>query len=202
MSSQKVDARGKTCPVPLVMTKKVFDALAEGQKMQVVVDNDTSAKNIETFVCESGGKAVLLKDGVETTLTLTKGEQAVSGEAEVYCSSGIAAAHVIYVSSDRVSEGENQDLGLALMQTFLQTIKDIRPLPSHVIFMHRGVTLLKEGTKTAEAACELKELGVGIIACGTCLDYFKVMDQRACGKVSNMYDILSLMTTAGKIIKP
>ncbi len=200
MSKPIVDAKGKTCPVPLVMTKKVFDPLAEGDQMQVLVDNDTSAKNVETFVQESGGQVKLEKEGSVTTLTITKGVQAESGQAESYCST--TAPHVIYVSTNRVGVDGEEDFGKALMQTFLQTIKDVTPRPSHLLFMHRGVQLLKKGTKTAEAVAELEQQGISVIVCGTCLDYYNLMDERACGKVSNMYDILSILSQAGKVIKP
>ncbi len=203
MTDIKVDARGKLCPVPLVMTKKEFDRLEEGQRMFTLVDNDTSAQNVRTFVLESGGRAEMNKEGNVTTLTITKGARKTSGEAEGYCRVDAPdAPHVIYVSRSRIGNGEPEELGRGLMQAFLQTIKDVRPLPSHVIFMHNGVTLLETGSKTAEAAMELEKLGVTVVACGTCLDYLGLMDRRACGKVSNMYDILTLLTTAGRVVAP
>ena len=136
-------------------------------------------------------------------MTITKGAQASSGEAEAYClPDQPGTPHVIYLARNRLGNGAPEELGRGLMQAFLQTIKDIRPLPSHVIFIHNGVKLLEDGSKTAEAIVELEGLGIAIIACGTCLDFMELMDKRACGKVSNMYDILTLLTNAGKIIAP
>jgi selenium metabolism protein YedF len=204
MSNETVDARGKLCPVPLVMTKKIYDSLSEGEQMQTLVDNPTSARNVQAFILESGGVVTSTTDGQVVTLSITKGAKSQSGKAEDYCSTGIEPAipHIICVTRDSMGNGEPRELGKALMQAFLRTIKDVDNLPSHIIFIHNGVNLLKNGTKTVEAVQELEALGVTVLACGTCLDYFGLMDGIGCGKVSNMYDILSVMTHASKVIQP
>ncbi len=203
MSNPLVDAKGKLCPVPLVMTKKVYDELSEGETMTVLVDNDTSAKNVQTFILESGGKVKLSKEGEVSSLEVVKGKME-SGTAEDYCTTDLAAPHIVYLASDQIGTKtpEGEELGIALMKAFLGTLKDVRPLPSHLIFIHEGVKLLVEGTKTESLIAELKGLGVQLVACGTCLDYFGLMDKQSIAKVSNMYDILSLQTKAGKILKP
>lgn len=197
--TQTVDARGQKCPVPLVLTKKVFDGLVAGEEMIVLIDNVTSAKNVETFIEESGGTVGREQKEGEFVLRIIKGEQTEEKRAEDYCGFP-AKPHIIFINSDSI--GDAKELGQALMQSFLQTIKDIIPLPSHCIFINLGVTLLGKGTKTAEAICELETLGVEIVACGTCLDFYNFMEKRATGRISNMYEILSLTTQASKVIKP
>jgi hypothetical protein len=48
----------------------------------------------------------------------------------------------------------------------------------------------------------LEEMGVGLLVCGTCLDYYKVRDRLAVGQVSNMFSILEAQMQAGRIIRP
>lgn len=198
MKNNTVDARGKLCPVPLIMTKEVYDILDEGEQLITLVDNDTSAKNVETFILESGGKTITSRDGNLITISITKGKEAVSKVAEEYCQ--VSLPHVIFITANMI--GNDEELGKALMQSFIQTIKDVVPLPSHIILINTGVMILETGTKTAEALVELESLNVKVVACGTCLDYYGIMDKRAGGQVSNMYDILSILTNADKIIKP
>jgi len=206
MNENIADATGKLCPVPLVMTKKIYDKLPEGDNMTTLVDNDTSAKNVETFILESGGKVTSSKEGSLTTLSIVKGSQAHSGKAEEYCTieqpNTTSVPSVIYIPKDKIGNGEPDDLGSALMLAFLNTIKDVEPYPSHAIFMHNGVKLLEEGSKTAEAVSGFSKLGIKVIACGTCLDYFGLTNKQKIGKISNMFDILSMLTNAGKIITP
>ena len=41
-----------------------------------------------------------------------------------------------------------------------------------------------------------------IRTCGTCLNYYGLTDKLAVGSVTNMYDIVETMTSAGKVIRP
>ena len=55
----------------------------------------------------------------------------------------------------------------------------------------------------AETAADIKALedkGVKILVCGTCVNYFNLGGKLAAGTVSNMYDILNAMNTAGRIV--
>jgi len=200
MTQHHVDARGQTCPVPLIRTKEVYDILTEGETMSVMVDNETSAGNIVSFIRESGGESETRRDGATITLSITKGRKN-SGSVEPHCGAS-AAPHVALITSDRIGTGGEEELGLALMQSFLQTIKDVRPLPSHVIFLHRGVTLLENGRKTAQLVHDLETLNVTVLACGSCLDWYELKEKIACGRVSNMFDILTILSNAGHVVKP
>jgi hypothetical protein len=46
----------------------------------------------------------------------------------------------------------------------------------------------------------LEKNGTEILACGTCLDYYKLKEKLCVGSVSNMYAILEKMSTATKVI--
>lgn len=56
-----VDARGCSCPQPVLMTKK---ALAKESKLEVLVDNNTAMNNVSRFAKSQGFK-VSVKDGAE-----------------------------------------------------------------------------------------------------------------------------------------
>ena len=38
--------------------------------------------------------------------------------------------------------------------------------------------------------------------CGTCVNFFELGGKIGAGTVSNMYDIASVLSTAGRIVKP
>lgn len=65
-----VDARGLSCPQPVLLTK---NALASKENSyEVLVDNSTAKENVTRFATNSGYKvAVAEKDG-DYVLTLTK----------------------------------------------------------------------------------------------------------------------------------
>ena len=42
--------------------------------------------------------------------------------------------------------------------------------------------------------------GVEILVCGTCLNFYGLTEQLRVGTVSNMYDIVTRMQKAGKVV--
>ena len=65
-----VDARGLSCPEPVVMTRK---AMADKQaQYQVLVDNLASKENVTRYAQHQGYTVQMEEKGGEYTLTLTK----------------------------------------------------------------------------------------------------------------------------------
>ena len=50
----KVNGMGKTCPIPLIETKKAVKALTAPDTIEVMVDNTMAVKNITRFATDSG----------------------------------------------------------------------------------------------------------------------------------------------------
>jgi len=65
-----------------------------------------------------------------------------------------------------------------------------------------GVKLSTREGKALEALQALEERGVTIWICGTCLEFFKLEEDRRVGSITNMYDIMNTMATAGKVVSP
>ena len=49
---------------------------------------------------------------------------------------------------------------------------------------------------------EIEKLGIEIIACGTCLDYFHLKEMIAVGRISNMFEIVTSFNESTNIIRP
>jgi selenium metabolism protein YedF len=109
---------------------------------------------------------------------------------------------MIYVfSADAMGRG-NDELGWALLQTYIQTIREVAPLPAKILLYNSGVKLVTASSGALSALEELQAKGVEILACGTCLDFFKLKSAIKVGRISNMYDIMKAMADADKIISP
>ena len=74
----EVNAMGKQCPIPVVMTKKVIDNAAVGDEIEILIDNETAVNNLSrlanktgcTFVSEKlGDKKYQVKMAVKTEQT-------------------------------------------------------------------------------------------------------------------------------------
>lgn len=53
----QIDARGVSCPQPVLMTKKALENNKEG--IDVIVDNMTARGNVERFMKNSGYKVTI-----------------------------------------------------------------------------------------------------------------------------------------------
>jgi selenium metabolism protein YedF len=108
---------------------------------------------------------------------------------------------VVLVDGATVGRGDDL-LGAVLMKSFLHTLKEIEPRPWRLIFINAGVKLAAEGSDLLSVLSELESLGIEILSCGTCLDFFKLKEKLHEGKVTNMYDIVSSLVAATNVIRP
>jgi selenium metabolism protein YedF len=206
MEEKIVDARGKTCPEPLIMTKKALKDLALGQKMQVLVDNETSKNNVSRFLADNAVPVHCTeKNGIFVLHVNKTSEELSKPDAASYCSPGTPgeenADNVIVISSDKMGGGPDE-LGAILIKAFINTIKETQPLPGKIVFYNSGILLAAEGSPVIDSLRELEKSGVAILVCGTCVNYFGKQDRIMAGTISNMYTILETLTAAGKVIRP
>jgi selenium metabolism protein YedF len=204
MNEPIVDARGKLCPQPLIMTKKTLRDLPLGGSMTVLIDNATSVENVQRFLKDNGCPVTQTVNHGVYSLHVTKSQETlISSEAEQYCPTTPPAtgAHVICIKGEQMGTGADE-LGLLLMKAFVNTIKEIKPLPGKIIFYNRGIFLALDDSPVLPAFKELEAQGVKIISCGTCLDYYQAKSRLSVGTVTNMYAILEELTSASHVIYP
>jgi selenium metabolism protein YedF len=190
-----VDARGLACPVPVVKAKKAIEAARPGDRVTVLVDGEAPRDNVSRMARAAGCGVEVQPDGTGYRL------QIVVTAAPTPAAGAAAPRVVVYVNSDKLGHGD-ETLGGILMKAFLQTLKDVSPRPEKAIFVNSGVFLTTEGSPLIPALQALEASGVGVHSCGTCLDYYKRLDKVKVGVVSNMYEIVTLLAGADRVIKP
>ncbi|QRN86746.1 sulfurtransferase TusA family protein [Clostridia bacterium] len=67
----EVDARGRSCPEPVVMTKKALDRY-DGQEIVVLVDTNVAKENVSRLAKNSGFTISLTQEGEDIRITCTK----------------------------------------------------------------------------------------------------------------------------------
>jgi sulfur relay (sulfurtransferase) complex TusBCD TusD component (DsrE family) len=93
-----------------------------------------------------------------------------------------------------------EDLQQKLAAKFLQLNLDANTLPAKILFYTDGVKLACDGSLVIDQLRVMKERGVELILCSTCLDYYCLREKVAVGIVGGMPDIIEAMNTAGKVI--
>jgi len=70
----EVDARGLSCPMPVIKTKKAIERIKSGSVV-VIVDNGTARDNVTRLAKSKGFNVALEKKGDDIYLTLTKDDK-------------------------------------------------------------------------------------------------------------------------------
>jgi selenium metabolism protein YedF len=99
----------------------------------------------------------------------------------------------LVINSEFLGRGDDE-LGAKLMTSFLRTLLTTEQKPDKLVFYNSGVKLLAEGTATREILEELHRTGVLLVACGTCVGYFKLDERIPKPYVSNMQEIVRILT--------
>ena len=200
---QTVDARGLSCPQPVVLTLK---ALAEAAEVTTIVDNRAAVENVSRLA-RSKGCAVRVEEREDGTYVTLAREGAPAAEPAVtehvvVCSTAGAAAGplVLFVPGDGFGRGP-AELGERLLGAFFHTLRELEPKPKTIVFMNSGVRLAVEDSRALEDLRALAAEGIEILVCGTCLGYFELTERLGVGQVSNMYDIAKTLLEAGKIVE-
>lgn len=92
------------------------------------------------------------------------------------------------------------DLQQKLVAKFLQLNLDAHTLPAKILFYTDGVKLACDGSPVIDEFKALKDRGVELILCSTCLDYFGLRDKVQVGIVGGMPDIIEALSAAEKVI--
>lgn len=196
--TKTVDARGLACPQPVILTRK---ALQEGADVQVIVDNQVAQRNV-TRMAEKSGHAVRMEERQEGIHLFISAEDTSTEPAlEKETDSAVDDALVLFVSSEYMGRGEHKELGHVLIRGFFHTLGEITPVPGTVIFVNSGVKLVVEGSPVLDDLAALTEIGVEILACGTCLSYYELEDEIAVGEISNMYTIAETLLNAERTVQ-
>lgn len=201
-----IDTKGHLCPEPLIMARNGLKEVKEGEKVLIISDNETSYQNLMSFLTDLGANPVASKKGYEYHIEATKPAKSspqAENNPEQYCSvpggAPPATDYVVVARSSRMGEGD-PELGDLLVRGYLNALKGMDHLPTYIIMYNGGVKLSLEGTDTALALGELEDKGVSIIVCGTCVDYYKVKDKVSVGRISNMYQIATILAEAGHVV--
>ncbi len=202
---ETLDCKGMSCPKPVLKAKAHLEESGM-ESFRVLVDNEASRENVLRFGRSQGCQvsAVDGEDG-DFLITLVPGDNNTENDPfqeEDYRCDLPNKNNLIYVISSNTMGSGSEDLGWALLQTYVTTISEILPLPSHILLYNGGVKLVTTEGKALEALQALEKKGVTIWVCGTCLEFFKLEEKRKAGSITNMYDIMNTMASTARIVSP
>lgn len=205
--SDVIDVRGEPCPVPVIRTRKAMESILKpGQDshvnlLTVLVSKQDQVDNVTRMAGRSGWTSTFSQQGDHFRIDLTGPESqsapVIVASEDLTCEIPVSGrtSRVTVVASNTMGKG-SETLGGVLIRAFLGVLKELDSCPEIIIFYNSGVKLVIEGSPVLAEIRELDELGVELLVCGTCLEYFEIRDKVCVGTVSNMYDIATAMLDA------
>ena len=192
-----IDAKGKACPMPVIMAKKEIDA---GVKFfEIEVDNKIAVENLKKLANSQGFTTTIEENNGNFKVNFSNGcEECEEVLAKVEGKKPLGNWS-IFVNKEIIGAG-NEELGQSLMKMFLYTISEGEDLPKSILFMNGGVKVPTLNEQAVEHLKVLQEKGVELLVCGACLNFYGLEDKLEVGKISNMYDITNAMKEAYKVI--
>lgn len=196
--STNIDAKGLACPGPVIATKKALESIEQGI-VTIVVDNEVAKENVVKFATAHGCGVSITKQAEDFTVKITKGEAILAPDKTATPLSAPTEKLVYLITQNSLGHG-SAELGALLMKSFMYALLESTVMPKTILFMNAGVMLTIKSSPVLEHLETLKQRGVEILSCGTCLDYFAVKNELAIGGVTNMYTVIEVMSAADKVI--
>jgi len=196
---KEIDARGLSCPAPVLQTRAVLQEDAPNA-VSVLVDNPAAQQNVQRFLESEDFETSLTQNGDDYVIVGNR--KSGSGEQirlSIEHPSQEAGKTMIMCTTDRMGYGDDV-LGLKLMVNFLRTLKEMGDELWRLVFVNNGVKLTTEGSEVIEDLQAYEAAGLKILVCGTCLDHFNLLERKQVGETTNMLDIVTAMQLADKVI--
>ena len=190
-----VNAVGKACPEPVIMTRAAVEKGAV--ELEVLVDNAVAVSNVTRFLEGQGFRVQHQENGGEFKVTARReGTAPAAGPAP--CNRG--GARLAVLIAGKTLGREDKELGEVLIKGFLGTLSKLETPPAVLALMNEGVKLALPDASTCDHLKDLERAGTKILVCGTCTNHFGVTERAGVGTVSNMFEILEAVTGADKVL--
>jgi len=197
----QIDARGKGCPIPVIMTDEVLSKIEEGI-VEILVDNEESSLNVEGYAQQNNLFVETVRVGKDWKVKIVKGyicavknpQSALKQEMP-----GAAAKKLLLIiGTDAL--GKDEDLGKKLVKGFFDTMKVTRQLPHTIFFLNAGVKLTTVNDETVGVLKDIEAMGVEVYSCGTCLKYYDLESMLKVGHRGTTNHIVEGMQDFEKVV--
>lgn len=195
-----IDARGKACPQPVILTRGALEN-PEYTSLCILVDNEAAVANIKRLLKKNGIENVTVnpvEGGFQIECVRNAGSASTTGTQPNFPDTS-AKSQVVLMTSDSIGDGDRA-LGTLLSRGFIYTLSEMAHRPGTLIMMNSAVTLACSDSELLPDLKKLERLGCEILVCGTCLDFYGLTKNLQVGSISNMYSITEALLQADKTL--
>ena len=220
---KQLNCKGLACPQPVMRCRAALNE-SQSEALEIIVDNQAAAVNVENFLrarewsvenvavgpsewkllaaptpkgAEGLGQPRIAPDLTPASPALESASGLDNASSGVL-RPGQSGKTVVFITTEFLGLGDDS-LGGKLMLNFLSTLPEMGAELWKVILVNGGVKLSAAEPYLSKLR-ELAKAGVGILVCGTCLDHYGLLENKAVGDTTNMLDIVTSLQLADKVI--
>lgn len=191
---KSIDMLGQPGPLVVIEAKKALRALAPGESVSVLVDDDLARQNLARLAQGLGhGFSHQLTEAGHILATISPAPEARPPASPEDRGLVVAIGRAVLGSGD-------DELGAALMKSFIYSLTELENPPEQLLFFNAGVGLTTEDSGTLEALNSLAARGTAIRSCEACLDYYGLSGRLRVGTLTDMSAIANSLAQAGRLI--
>jgi len=94
----------------------------------------------------------------------------------------------------------DRQFGIDMLDRFFHTLEGLPIKPQAICFYTEGVKAVCAGSTLVPGLQLLAGMGVRLVVCKSCLEYFGLIEQVAVGEVGGMNDIAKLLLEADHVV--
>ncbi len=199
---KSIDCQGLPCPQPVLKTRELLAATTDS--FDVIVDNAAAVENVSRFL-NSQNCPFSIEKKAENKMVFhvapnSQARPAQPQPVQKETAKETAAEKILlFITSDVLGNGDRQ-LGQGLMKNFIATLPELGENLWRIVLVNSGVKLAVQDSPVLDQLQELEQAGVSLLVCGTCLNFYNLLEQKRVGQTTNMLDIVTSLDHAGKVI--
>ena len=200
--TKAIDARGLSCPAPVLMAKEAVEK-DRLDVVEVLVDNEAARENVSRFLGSQQFSVSSVPEGNDYKISARRQGDVPETlhEPEISCQANNEHQQkiMVLIATDRLGFGDDE-LGRKLVISFIKTLREMGDELWRLVLVNNGVKLTIAESPVLEDLIAYEKEGLTILVCGTCLTHFDLLEAKKVGATTNMLDIVTAMQLADKVI--
>ena len=198
--TKELNCCGLACPEPVIRCRRMLQE-EKPASLRVLVDNTAASENVGRFLGRNGYSVeVRQEEAALWSVSATACGCRVT-EPEPAAATLTPGKTLVLITTETFGRGDDE-LGEKLMGNFLSTLPELGESLWRVILLNGGVKLAATPGKALDSLKALENAGTDVLVCGTCLDFYGLLEAKQAGQTTNMLDVVTSLALADKVIRP
>ena len=198
--TKELNCCGLACPEPVIRCRRMLEE-EKPASLRVLVDNTAASENVSRFLGRTGYSVEVRRGRSRLVVRFRHGVRMPRHEPEPAAATLTPGKTLVLITTETFGRGDDE-LGEKLMGNFLSTLPELGESLWRVILLNGGVKLAATPGKALDSLKALENAGTDVLVCGTCLDFYGLLEAKQAGQTTNMLDVVTSLALADKVIRP